>query len=70
VNAAEWAIKTFKAHFITALATTDSNFPLQLWDQLTPQVEATLNMLHPSSIDPSMSGTKPSTDRTIGTVSH
>jgi hypothetical protein len=32
VNAAERAIQTFKAAFIAALATTDSNFPLQLWD--------------------------------------
>jgi hypothetical protein len=32
VNAAECAIQTFKAHFIHALATTDSKFPLQLWD--------------------------------------
>jgi hypothetical protein len=43
-NAAEQAIQTFKAHFISALATTDSNFPLQLWDCLTPHVTATLNM--------------------------
>jgi hypothetical protein len=35
VNAAERAIQTFKAHFISALATTDSEFPLQLWDLLT-----------------------------------
>ncbi len=32
VNAAERAIQTFKAAFIAALATTDSDFPLQLWD--------------------------------------
>jgi hypothetical protein len=32
VNAAERAIQTFKDAFIVALATTDSNFPLQLWD--------------------------------------
>ncbi len=55
VNKAECAIQTFKAHFISALATTDSNFPLQLWDQLTPQVETTLNMLCLSWINPSMS---------------
>jgi hypothetical protein len=55
VNSAERAIQTFKVHFISALATTDSNFPLQLWDQLTPQVETTLNMLRPSQIDPNMS---------------
>jgi hypothetical protein len=55
VNAAERAIQTFKAHFINALATTNSNFPLDLWDRLTPQVEATLNMLRPSCINPTMS---------------
>ncbi len=54
MNAAERAIQTFKAHSISALATTNSNFPLQLWDQLTPQVEAILNMLCPSCIDPTM----------------
>ncbi len=37
INAAERAIQIFKAAFIAALATTDSNFPLQLWNQLTPQ---------------------------------
>jgi hypothetical protein len=41
VNAAEQAIQTFKLHFMSALATTDSNFPLQLWDRLTPQNKAT-----------------------------
>ncbi len=44
-SVAECAIQIFKGHFISALATTDSKFPLQLWDRLTPQVEATLNML-------------------------
>jgi hypothetical protein len=58
VNAAECAIQMFKAHFISALATTNSKFPLQLWDQLTPQVETTLNMLRPSHIDPTMSACK------------
>ncbi len=32
VNAAKWANLTFKAAFNVALATTDSNFALQLWD--------------------------------------
>jgi hypothetical protein len=32
VNAAERAIQTFKDHFVSALATTDSEFPLKLWD--------------------------------------
>jgi hypothetical protein len=44
INAAKCAIQMFKAHFISALATTDNDFPLQLWDRLTPQVKATLNM--------------------------
>ncbi len=52
VNAAERAIQTFKAALIAALATTDSDFPLQLWDRLTPQVKDTLNMLRASLIDP------------------
>ena len=48
VNAAKRAIQTLKVTFIAALATTDSDFPLQLWDQLTPQVEDTLNLLRGS----------------------
>jgi hypothetical protein len=55
VNAAERAIQTFKVHFISALATTDSKFPLQLWDRLIPQVENTLNMLRPSHVNPEIS---------------
>ncbi len=55
VNAAERAIQTFKAHFISALATTDSKFPLQLWDQLMPQVKSTLNMLRPLHVNPNIS---------------
>jgi hypothetical protein len=55
VNTAKHTIQTFKAAFIAALATTDSDFPLQLWDQLTPQVEGTLNMLRASRINPTKS---------------
>jgi hypothetical protein len=58
VNVSEHAIQTFKAHFISALATTDRDFPLQLWDCLNSQVEATLNMLRPSQINPTMSAYK------------
>jgi hypothetical protein len=47
VNAAKQAIQTFKDAFITALATTDRDFPLQLWDKLTTQVINTCeNILH------------------------
>ncbi len=55
VNAAERAIQTFKDAFISALATTDKDFPLQLWDKLTPQVILTLNMMRASRIDPTKS---------------
>jgi hypothetical protein len=44
VNPAEWAIATFKEHFIADLATVDTHCPLQLWDEFLPQVELTLNM--------------------------
>ncbi len=52
VNAAEQAIQTFKDAFIAALATTVSEFPLQLWDRLTPQVRDTLNLMRASRINP------------------
>jgi hypothetical protein len=55
VNAAERAIQTFKDHFISALATTDSEFPLQLWDKLTSQVENTLNLMRASRINTNIS---------------
>jgi len=48
VNAAERAIQTFKDAFIAVLATTDQDFPLQLWDRLAPQVQDTLNLIHAS----------------------
>jgi hypothetical protein len=48
VNVAECVIQTFKAAFIAALATMDSNFSLQLWDRLNLQVQDTLNLLRAS----------------------
>ena len=36
-NAAERAIRTFKNHFIAGLSSTDSNFPMHLWDKLLDQ---------------------------------
>jgi hypothetical protein len=55
VNAAECSIQTFKDTFIAALATTDVNFPLQLWNKLTPQVQNCLNLMRRSQINPSKS---------------
>ena len=39
----------------TVLVTPDSNFPLQLWDKLTPQVMNTLNMTRASYVNPAIS---------------
>jgi hypothetical protein len=55
INAAKHAIQMFKDAFIAALAITDSNSPLQLWDRLTPQVLNCLNMMRASRIDPTKS---------------
>jgi hypothetical protein len=55
VNAAERAIQTFKDAFIKALATTNVDFPLQLWNKLTLQVQNCLNLMQCSCIDPSRS---------------
>jgi hypothetical protein len=54
VNAAERAIQTFKDAFIVALAMTDSEFPLQLWDKLAPQIQNTLNLLRKARINPNI----------------
>ena len=54
VNAAERAIQTFKDALIAALATTDSEFLLQLWDKLAPQVQNTLNLLQRLQINPNI----------------
>ena len=53
-NAAEREIQTFKDAFIAALATSDSEFPLQIWDKLAPQIQSTLNLLQKSRISPSI----------------
>ncbi len=55
LNAAERAIQAFKDAFIAVLATTDSNFPLQLWGKFAPQVQDTLNMMRASRIDSTVS---------------
>ncbi len=54
VNAAEHAIQTFKNRFIGALGTTDADFPIQLWDKLTSQVQDSINLLRRSRINPAV----------------
>ena len=45
MNAAKRAIQTRKDAFISALATTNQDFPIQLWDRMAPQVQDALNLL-------------------------
>ena len=47
-NAAERAIRTFKAHFLAILAGTSPAFPANRWDLLIPHAELTLNLLRPT----------------------
>ena len=54
VNAAEQAIQSFKDVFIAALATTDQDCPLQLWNRLAPQVQDALNLIRASRINPNI----------------
>ena len=55
VNAAEHAIQTFKNHFISELASTDSHWSLHLWDQVTTQAGITLDIVRRPRIDPGKS---------------
>ena len=55
VNASEQAIQTFKNHFIAGLCTTHPQFPLQLWCELLPHAEITLNLLRRSCINNKLS---------------
>ena len=54
-NAAEVAIRNFKAHFLSILAGTAEDFPVSLWDRLLPQAEITLNLLRQSNATPNVS---------------
>jgi hypothetical protein len=54
-NAAKQPIQTFKSHFLTIIDGLPPAFPCYLWDLLLQQTELTLNLLHQSSITPSMS---------------
>ena len=54
-NAAEVAIRNFKAHFLSILAGVSDDFPKQLWDRLLPQAEITVNLLRQSNATPTVS---------------
>jgi hypothetical protein len=55
MNAVKCAIQTYKDAFIAALATTDKDFPIQLWDKLAPQEQDTPNLLRGLRVNPSIS---------------
>ena len=54
-NAAERAIRTFKAHFLAILAGVAPDFPRYLWDLLIPQAQMTLNFLRQATLNPKIS---------------
>ena len=45
-NTSKRSIWTFKAHLFSILAGVAEDFPRRHWDQLLPQSEFTLNLLH------------------------
>ena len=47
-NAAELAVKTAKYHIISHIATMNASCPIQLWSEIIPQMQDTLNMLRTS----------------------
>ena len=51
-NAAERAIRTFKAHFLSILAGVAPYSPRNLWDLLLPQTELTLKLLRQATLAP------------------
>ncbi len=53
-NAAEVAIRNFKAHFLSILAGVFNNFPPNLWDWLLPQTKITINLIWQSNATPNV----------------
>ena len=54
-NTAERAMRTFKNHLSSGLATCYPDFPLRKWDRIPSQAELTLNLLRNSSLNPKLS---------------
>jgi hypothetical protein len=53
-NAAEVAIRNFKAHFLSILARVADNFPSNLWDWLLPQTKIMINLIQQSNATPNI----------------
>jgi hypothetical protein len=54
-NAAERAIQTWKNHLIAGICSTDTTFPMHLWDRILEQATITLNLLRPARRNTNMS---------------
>ena len=54
-NRAERSIQTGVNHFLSTIATTDADFPIQAWCYTIEQMEMTLNMIRPTNINPKIS---------------
>ena len=54
-NAAERAIRTFKNHFLSTLATCHKDFPITEWDRLLLQSQRTLNLSRAARCNPGLS---------------
>ena len=54
-NSAKRAIRTAKNHLAAGWASTDPQFPMNLWDRTIPQAELTLNLMRGSRINPKLS---------------
>jgi hypothetical protein len=54
-NAAEVAIRNFKAHFLSVLVGVSDNFPPSSWDWLLPQTKITINFIQQSNATPNVS---------------
>jgi hypothetical protein len=54
-NVAERAIQTAKCHITANIIGCAQTYPMQEWHRLLPQMEMTLNMLHPTNIRPNIS---------------
>ena len=54
-NAAEAAIRNFKAHFLSVMASTAKDFPSSFWDGILPQAIITITLLRQSKATPNVS---------------
>ena len=54
-NAAEVAIRNFKAHFLNVIVGVSNNFPPSLWARLLPQTKITINLIRQSNATPNVS---------------